>query len=217
MLRCSIKAQFTSILLTLEIDKNKSLFCKWWLLYRQRKVHLKMTIAPQMISTNGTILQKLSISTIIAGIWQKWLCASILDISTGIISLNCDRFAHKNYPYANYTVCCLHCQRWDHYSWPQQACPRDGGRPGDAQVQSAIAEKHVYCVKNLLALPCLTSIWYSIYMYLPRQTSFDLRKQHLDFRLLVLVLRCLLNPIHRLLVFVSLSFCFSVFSPVCLS
>ena len=35
------------------------------------------------------------------------------------------------------------------YSWPQQACPRDGGRPGDAQVQSAIAEKHVYCVKNL--------------------------------------------------------------------
>ena len=53
------------------------------------------------------------------------------------------------------------------YSWPQQACPRDGGRPGDAQVQSAIAEKHVYCVKNLLALPCLTSIWYSIYMYLP--------------------------------------------------
>ena len=103
------------------------------------------------------------------------------------------------------------------YSWPQQACPRDGGRPGDAQVQSAIAEKHVYCVKNLLALPCLTSIWYSIYMYLPRQTSFDLRKQHLDFRLLVLVLRCLLNPIHRLLVFVSLSFCFSVFSPVCLS
>ena len=51
------------------------------------------------------------------------------------------------------------------YSWPQQACPRDGGRPGDAQVQSAIAEKHVYCVKNLLALPCLTSIWYSIYMY----------------------------------------------------
>ena len=120
-------------------------------------------------------------------------------------------------PYANYTVCCLHCQRWDHYSWPQQACPRDGGRPGDAQVQSAIAEKHVYCVKNLLALPCLTSIWYSIYMYLPRQTSFDLRKQHLDFRLLVLVLRCLLNPIHRLLVFVSLSFCFSVFSPVCLS
>ena len=92
------------------------------------------------------------------------------------------------------------------YSWPQQACPRDGGRPGDAQVQSAIAEKHT----------CF-AFAYSIYMYLPRQTSFDLRKQHLDFRLLVLVLRCLLNPIHRLLVFVSLSFCFSVFSPVCLS
>ena len=65
---------------------------------RQRKVRLKMTIAPQNNSTNGTILQKLSISTIIAGICQKRLCASILDISTGIISLNCDRFAHKNYP-----------------------------------------------------------------------------------------------------------------------
>ena len=48
------------------------------------------------------------------------------------------------------------------YSWPQQACPRDGGRPG-AQVQSAIAEKHVYCVKNLLALPCLTLI-FNIYV-----------------------------------------------------
>ena len=38
---------------------------------RQRKVRLKMTIAPQNNSTNGTILQKLSISTIIAGICQK--------------------------------------------------------------------------------------------------------------------------------------------------
>ena len=53
MLRCSIKAQFTSILLTLEIDKNKSLFCKWWLLYKGRgkcvlKWLLHLKIIPQM-------------------------------------------------------------------------------------------------------------------------------------------------------------------------
>ena len=103
------------------------------------------------------------------------------------------------------------------YSWPQQACPRDGGRPGDAQVQSAIAEKHVYCVKNLTCFALFDfDLIFNIYV-LTSANQFWFEKTTFGLPVLVLVLRCLLNPIHRLLVFVSLSFCFSVFSPVCLS
>ena len=124
-------------------------------------------------------------------------------------------------PYANYTACCLLCQRWDHCD--QHLVTPDRSRLAPEMVEDLVMLKcNLRLLRNMSTvwktyLLCLVWLRYSIYMYLPRQTSFDLRKQHLDFRLLVLVLRCLLNPIHRLLVFVSLSFCFSVFSPVCLS